>query len=140
MTDTTGIVERLLELSFVSEGVARSRDEMGWDSVSYHRKRAESMKEAADTIERQQKEIERLTSERDAARHSNELLTLAVRTTEKSLHEEIARGIAARNRAIEECAKVADDFSTNAREHEAMPQALAFKLLAKAIRALGGQK
>jgi hypothetical protein len=58
MTDTTGIVERLLELSFVSEGVARSRDEMGWDSVSYHRKRAESMKEAADTIERQQKEID----------------------------------------------------------------------------------
>jgi hypothetical protein len=55
-------------------------------------------------ISRLKSEIERLTSERDAARHSNELLTLAVRTTEKSLHEEIARGIAARNRAIEECA------------------------------------
>jgi hypothetical protein len=57
-------------------------------------------------ISRLKSEIERLTSERDAARHSNELLTLAVRTTEKSLHEEIARGIAARNRAIEECADV----------------------------------
>jgi hypothetical protein len=63
-------------------------------------------------ISRLKSDIERLTSERDAAR----------------------------NRAIEECAKVADDFSNNAREHEAMPQALAFEMLAKAIRALGGQK
>jgi hypothetical protein len=92
VTDTTGIVERLeLEAEFAAR--------------NGHHVRAELFLEAAALIER-------LTSERDAAR----------------------------NRAIEECAKVADDFSTNAREHEAMPQALAFKLLAKAIRALGGQK
>jgi hypothetical protein len=58
------IVERLREFSFVSEGVARSREEMGFDQVSYHRLRSDVMYEAADLISQLRKRIGELESSR----------------------------------------------------------------------------
>jgi len=43
---------------------------------------------------------------------------------------------AIRSATIEECAKVADSYEQNAREHGATPQANAFEMLAKSIRSL----